>query len=382
MRVLLIADARFSRREHAFLRRLEIGLLGEGPRVLRTVPEISDPLQPETLGRIVAYPEHRSRFGRSTAMRRFIDSLRTATPAISTDSDGALFEIVHAFGQECWDRAAHTAELTGGALVLELTSASDIRAARTFERTLRTRHPNLQTPVWTAPNRRIEEAAGMMSLGGSVRLTPWGVHTPSHAHAPRNSDRPLSVSVVCSGIEPKALHPLLDAFAQLGDHQDRVMLFIDATATDADHGLWSRAEQLGILEHITFVADMESRREFVLETDGLAIPERMGQLRTILLDAMAYGMLVVSRDDPLIEATAIEGVALIIEEPSKAAWLDTLRSIAADPALVSQFGAHARERVREDRPVHCHIEAVIDAYSSALAPPPIPLHAASQPTDA
>ncbi|MEM1424545.1 MAG: glycosyltransferase [Planctomycetota bacterium] len=379
MRALLIADARFSRREHAFLRRLEIGLLGEGPRVLRAVPEVSYPIQPETLGRIVAYPEHRSRFGRASAMRRFIDALRSATPAITTDSDGALFEVVHAFGQECWDRAAHTAELMGGALVIELTSASDIRATRGFEHTLRTRHPDLQPPVWTAPNRRIEEAARLLSLRGDVRLTPWGVHTPSRAHRPRDPDRPLSVSVVCSGVEPKALHPLLDAFAQLGDQRERVMLFVDATATDADHGLWARAEQLGILEHITFVADMESRREIVLETDVLAIPERMGQLRTILLDAMACGMLVVSRDDPLIEATATEGVALIIEEPSKAAWLDTLRSIAADPALVTQFGAHARERVREDRPVHRHIEAVMDAYSSALAPPPIPMHASPQP---
>ena len=379
MRVLLIADARFSRREHAFLRRLEIGLLGEGPRVLRTVPQSSFTIQPETLGRIVPYTEHRSRFGRRHAFRRFIESLASATPAITPDSDGALFEIVHAFGIECWDRAAHTAEHTGAALVIELTSATDLRTAKPFERSLLARTLG-QPPVWCAPNARIRDAAESLGLSGDVKLTPWGVHTPPHAHKARNTDNPLSVSVVCSGVEPRAVHPLLDAFAQLGEHKDRVMLFIDATAADADHGLWSRAEQLGILEHITFVADMESRREIVLETDVLAIPERMGELRTILLDAMASGMLVVSRDDPLIEATAADRVAVVIEEPTVVAWLDALRAMAADPELVSQFGAFARERVREDRPVHRHIHAITEAYDSALAPPPIPMPTGTQPS--
>ncbi|GAB4514782.1 MAG: hypothetical protein Tsb0013_19200 [Phycisphaerales bacterium] len=379
MRVLLLADARFSRREHAFLRRLEIGLLGEGPRVLRAVPEESFPIQPDTLGRIVPYREHRSRFGRPAAYRRFVEALRSATPAINPDSDGTLFEIVHAFGQDCWERSASVAELTGAALIVEMTSASDLRAARAFERVIETRYEHLQQPVWCAPNARIKRAAEHLNLSGGVRLTPWGVHTPRHAHTERTADRPLSISVVCSGVEPRAVHPMLTAFAKLDDRRDRAMLFIDAAAANADHGLWSRAEQLGILEYVTFVADMESRREIVLETDVLAIPEQMGELRTILLDAMAAGMLIVSRNDPLIEATAAEGVAMIIDEPSTDAWLEVYRAMIDDPTLVTTFGGRARKRVREDRPAHRHIEAVMQAYDSALTPAPIPLSPLTQP---
>ncbi len=378
MRVLLLADAKFSRREHAFLGRLEIGLLGEGTRVLRAVPEASHAIQSHTLSYVVPFREHPSRFGRAAAYKRFANALRQSSPAITTDSDGVLFEIIHAFGGECWDRAVATAELTGAALVIELTSADDIRRARALERTYRSKFPNRDRPTWCTPNARIMRAAEDAGLRGTLALTPWGVHTPQHAHQPHPEGQPISISVVCSGAEPRAVHPLLEGFAALEGDKDRIMLFIDSTAAQADHGLWSRAESLGILEYITFVADMESRRDIVLETDALAIPEQMGELRTILLDAMASGMLILSRRDPLIEATAAEGVALLIDAPTREAWLAAFRRVL-DAKFLETCGVQARERVREDRPAHKHIEAVLSAYQGALTPAPMPIGQMTQP---
>lgn len=370
MRVLLLADAAFSRREHAFLQRVEFGLLGEGWRVLRAVPESTRSVQTEGLTRVVAYPEIRSRFGRKAALRRFADQLRGASPAIATDADGVLFEIVHAFGRGCWERAGDVSVRTNSALVVELTSSSDIRAARAFERAHRA-HDHAPPLLWCTPNHRFFEAVGALGLGSPVRLAPWGVHTPTNAHREHAPDRSIAVSVVCSGEDPKALHPLLRAFAKLGHEADDAMLFLDATATEHDTSVWTLAEQLCILERVTFVADMESRREVVLETDVLAIPEQMGELRTILLDAMAAGMLVMSRRDPLIEATASEGVALLIDEPTTDAWMAALREVIRDPNALREIGDRARTRVREDRPVHKHIEAIIHAYESALTPSPL-----------
>ena len=379
MRVLLLADAQFSRREHAFLQRLEFGLLGEGNRVLWTVPESSHEIQPQALHLVVPYREHTSRFGRNAAYKRFVNTLKNASPTISSDAEGVLFEIVHAFGSDCWERAAHTATLCGSELVIELTSSADIRAARAFDKAFASKFEGLNPPTWCTPNARIHEVARSMRFTGQLALTPWGVHTPKHEHPSHPVDQPIAISVVCSGAEPRAVYPLLEAFAALGDEGERAMLFIDASATKRDHNLWSRAEALGILDKVTFVADMESRRDIVLETDALAIPEQMGELRTILLDAMAAGMLIISRRDPLIEATASEGVAMLVDAPTKEAWHAALRSVLEDPTHLHTFGARARERVREDRPVHKHLAAVISAYNRAVTPKPIPMPRNTQP---
>ena len=57
LRVLMMADRSFARREHAMLRRLEVGLIDEGVRVLRATPAGS-PEEPTTgLAGTVSYDD-------------------------------------------------------------------------------------------------------------------------------------------------------------------------------------------------------------------------------------------------------------------------------------------------------------------------------------
>lgn len=373
MRVLLLADARFARREHELIGRLEIGLFDSGCRVLRAVPERVASVQPRSLMPICTYDDSTNRFGRSAAQRQLLAALSGTTPAIQEDPDGALFEIVHALGVDCWKIAARTAYATSSALVIELISEEALRNTGAFERWLARKLPGSDRLIWLTPNARVHAMAKRLHLQSPVHLAPWGVHTPTKPKPARNEKHPYAISVVSSGADQRAVSPMLEALALLGDDRHEFMLFVDAAAIESNHSLWSLANKLNILERVTFVSDMETRRELVLQTDVLAIPELMGELRTVLLDAMAAGMLVVSRRDPLIEATAAEGVARVIDHPRAEDWLGVYREILERPQVLRDFGERARTRVREDRPVHRQIEAILHAYHSLHEPAPIPI---------
>jgi glycosyltransferase involved in cell wall biosynthesis len=204
-----------------------------------------------------------------------------------------------------------------------------------------------------------------------VRAAHWGIYAEEHDIHRRRPEAPIGVSIVCSGQDEASLRPVLDALAACVRLEENILIFLDDTAVENHLSVWKHAERLGLLDHLSIIADMESRRELVLETDVLVLPEALGEVRSIVLDAMACGIVVVALADPFIEVTATPDLALLVDAPTEDAWLAALKRVTSDPDEMARIGARARERVITDRPAHRQVDAILAAYRELTDNPSI-----------
>ena len=76
-------------------------------------------------------------------------------------------------------------------------------------------------------------------------------------------------------------------------------LFVDAEAAHRT-GIWPVARGLGVLDRLSLIDEMEGRRELVLRGDVLVQSDARGEQRSLVLDAMASGMIVLAAEDPMV----------------------------------------------------------------------------------
>jgi hypothetical protein len=111
MRILIIADDSFASRERAMLRRLEVGLADEGVRVVHAVPRSALRWHgAELSAQTVPYESRGMAISRPWRVRRLVETTRTLH-----NGDNPAFDLVHAFGHECWAFAAEVARQAGAA---------------------------------------------------------------------------------------------------------------------------------------------------------------------------------------------------------------------------------------------------------------------------
>lgn len=90
-----------------------------------------------------------------------------------------------------------------------------------------------------------------------------------------------------------------------------------------------------------------------------------------MLEAMAAGMVVVARADPLVAWLAEGRTALTVEDAAAASWQAAFSRLHGDPALVHQLASGGRERVESAYLAHQHVRATLEAYRAATDQRPI-----------
>ncbi len=389
MRTLMMVDRSFATREHAMLRRVEVGLMDDGVRVVRAVPDDAPDPGETPLAPTIRYHDASWRLVNKAHARRLVRELQLVEPSLrpaNAESEADLLDVVHAWGDGCWDMAIDVATATGATLVFELWSHASTRRIRPVERRLAGAGFGFGPGgaegdvgagdgggrvVWLAPNARLRAAAEEQAPSWPVRAAHWGIHAEAHDVHRRQPGAPIGVSVVTSGRDEGAVRPVLDALASCLQYDEQMLVFLDETAVRSHHALWRHAERLGLLQHLSIIADMESRRDLILDTDVLVLPDALGEVRSIILDAMASGIVVAARADPYVEVTAVPDIALLVEGPTQGAWLTALRRVISDTDEMARIGARARERVVRDRPVHRQVDAILAAYGELADNPPI-----------
>ncbi len=356
MRALLLADASFAWRERLMLTRLEVGLADEGVEVIRAAPALEhrSALDPG-LSRVVVYrPVGLLNTPRAQA-RALVEGLAEHVPP----GEEFPVQVVHAWGDRCWELALESARALGATLALELWSGRTLASIPRFER----RCQRAGVPLlWLAPDAPMRDGAQAAPCTAPCRLAPWGVHTlgPARTRAP---DPPsLSIALVTSGEETAAALAAVEGAARAATGREGVMIFLDSASVNETDRVWRRAEALGLLDRISVIPDMEARRDLVLKCDILLTPEARGEHRSIVLDAMAAGMNVVALHDPLRRETLNERTAILVAEPTPDAWAVAVHAVLADEGRAAALAHSARQWVKENRTVSAHLAAVLEAY--------------------
>jgi len=353
MRILILADEFFAAREQALLLRLEVGLADEGVRVLHAIPSAARSYAPgELVSRVVVYNPPRWQFAVGPTARRL---LRDATNI--TEEPGHGLDIIHAMGGSSWTLAAHLAREARIPVVFEVWRSGLSERARAIAR-----DSSVQS-LFISPDPSIERELRLASLPSAmIRLIPWGVHPSLDPRPPRAPDRPFSAMLVGTGRDSNAFARVLDALASIVRAYP-LMVFCDADAARRA-SVFHRAKKLDILKHISLIAELEGRRDLLLAGDLLLQPEARGEQRSVTLDAMAHGMVVVAAADPKV-SYLVDGLSAICVSPDAPdAWSSAIRKLLDTPALADALAASALQFVRQQRRAYDQVRAVLEAYAS------------------
>lgn len=365
MRVVVLADDLFALRERAMLRRLEVGLADESVRVVHAIPERSAELGGgDAFTKTVTY---------SDVAMPMAERFRAATLARSLDGlaefegpgdAGRAVDIVHVFGGGVWSLGRRLARQTGAGLVLEVWRMGlAARATAMHEGGGGVGAPS-SGPLFLAPDPAIERALRAEGPGISVRLAPWGVHTPPQTRQILEEGRVPSIMVVGTGRDPATYAGVMRGLATARKNGHEFVVFLDArTARRAR--VWPLAHSLGLLDRLSLIEELEGRRDLVLLGDVLVHPDHGGEQRSIVLDAMAAGMVVVAAADPAVSVLADGHTARLVStpDPQGEAWALALSGLLADRPLARALARMAHDHVARERKASGYVRAVLDAYA-------------------
>lgn len=385
MRLLFVLDRSFAQREHALVRRVEVGLLDEGVRLTRCVPHACALQLPSGLIPQATYADT----GPKIALPWRADRLYRDLHCLGGDSgpaeDESLHDAVHAWGGTCWDLAAEIAEADGADLAVEVFSASGIERARRFERRWQSVLPEPGRCAFSVPTDGLRQAAERAGIRWPVRVCPWGVFVPELVKPARRPGAPVSVCVVGgaevgggSGADGESDAPaaeastvaLLEGIAELTRRREslesagagtlpEVLVFLDERLVARSPSVWRYVQRLDLTSCVSVVADLEGRREPVLRADLLALPEPTGVQRSILLDAMAAGVTVLCAADDMNPHAQHLSTAWVVAEPRARLWCDALERLLSDLELSRGLAEAGRQYVATHCLASAHAKAVL-----------------------
>lgn len=362
MRIAILADDDFARREQALLSRLEVGLVDEGVRTIRLVPASAS--QPhDDAGPIFAprmtYEDHSVWYFRRKRAARIADAVAHALDA----PPEACLEIVHCFGQGAWSFGHDFSRRVGARLVLDVWRPD---LARSAGRLLRRAAARDSTSLFV-PGQAVRRAVRKEAPDAAVVTTPWGVHPGEIPHSTIDPTTPIGVVLLAGGRQRVAIGNALRALAKAAKEQPGLLVFMDAGVA-AEVGAWRICRETKTLDRLSLIEDLEHRREPALRADVLIQPEAIGEHRSFTLEAMASGMLVVARADPFVEYLVDGKTAKLVQSDTQDAWHAAISGLLNDPDAAHELSESARLYIRANRTASAYVEAVLTGYRDLAAP--------------
>jgi glycosyltransferase involved in cell wall biosynthesis len=201
------------------------------------------------------------------------------------------------------------------------------------------------------------------------------VHVPQ-AVRPVRADlaaQDLSFGVLYDTGEHRSLAPPLAGIAEAtrGFADSVIVAAIEEATSRREARLWATGRKLKLLDRLSILPDMEARREPVLGMDFLLVPEAHGRQRTIVLEAMARGMAVVSPRDLAIDVLDDPHIVQLVSDNSPGGWSRAIRSLLMSPAALTDLTRAAHQHVRTHRSASGHIASVLRAYQQAVEAPAV-----------
>jgi hypothetical protein len=365
MRVVILLDRPFARRERRMLSRLEIGLADEGLRVIHAVP--MEILRTEPVGlysHTVGYEPAGFPVSLRFRANQLVASLRDAVD----DGYDQAIDLVHIWSPDVWRLGLEVASQLDAAATMEVWSTAAV--ARLGERL---NHP--VRPAVTVGDAQLARTIRAKYPTATIHDTLWGVHGEVIERPPPTADRALALLMLVDGSNPAFLDAALRGLASICRRDERVMAFVN-TERAQGHVVWKLVRRLNLSDRVSLIPDAEARREAILNLDGLIIAEPGGRLRSMALDAMACGMPVIAAVDPALGIFTAGVTARLVARPDAAEWESAINSIVSGSEEIEHLRRAAADWVVANRAASAHVSSVLRVYEAILrakseAPTPV-----------
>ena len=345
MHVALLANTAWLDEELPSFRQLVVGLLGEQVRVAQVVPQYLPLDEPSVFGERIYW--HESRWGPLNRLR--LEKL--ARPLARLDVD-----LVHVLDGRLWAGGATLARRLGRPAIFNANSHLDIRLAERVTRRLGPQHAALVAttePIADALRERVDD-------GYSLETIAPGAHSAEPVRR-RRPDDPLCVIVSGDGRLDARYGALLEALRRVIQRSPGSQFFFDGQGSD-QHQIWQAASRLGLLPNLSMIPRRLGHRELLLRADVLIQPQPLGRSRTLTLQAMAHGLVVIAQDDPWLDYLLDDETARVVHEPDASGWTQAMLEFIEHPDRAATLGAAAQRWIRENRLASAHLEQTLSLY--------------------
>ncbi len=334
MHVGLIIDEERLLHEHLVLNRLSLGLVDEGAKFTRFVPdrpaiEGFDDIERRVslIATRVDVPMKVAPWMRRARARQIAAALEKAVP-----------DVLVAYGSEAWPVATSLGNATQRPVVLDVWSLDQARAVPN-------RRAAAAVSAYLAPTAPIAEELRRRVDPGLVTVIRTGVSVPRHAREIlSHSDRSVSLAIIGGGRDVSSYRAMLAGLSLIVREMPHLQAAIELRGRHA-HDIWREARRLELLSNLSAITDAAPLRALLTECDILLMPERYGEMRSLMLDAMANGMAIISADDPALDMLIDNETVAVVPEAETEAWARQMRKILNDPEHARQLGQGARDMV-------------------------------------
>jgi len=348
---LLVDDERLGS-ELAVINRLCVGLMAEGIRLTRILPdsERSHALTEEEarvgLARRLEIPLSVMPWARRNRARKLAEMIGTPEP-----------DVILASGTAAWPLALDLGDELEKPAVLEIWSAAHLAHVPAPANA-----PSLGGFI--VPTRAFAAALEHRVDPALVAMIPPGVALPQvQRQALDDPEKSAAIVILGSGRDLAAYKQVLGALPAVLERHPRTEIFMELRGPH-EGAIWRMARELDLLSHLTALDDAARLRPLVTRADLLLVPERLGEMRTLILEAMAWSIPIVAAADPWLEMLAA-GSAWLIEEESPDPWRVTLAALLDDPATARALGARGRAKVAQSHRSSDHVQRLIETLHRA-----------------
>jgi glycosyltransferase involved in cell wall biosynthesis len=335
MHVAMVIDEERLRQEHTMLNRLSIGLIDQGVQITRIVPDV---IEVEAVWRSEQRIALASRI--EVPMRVMPWMKRSRAVRIAAQLERMPPDVLYAIGQGAWPIALDAAKVMSRPVALGVWRASLIRKAARLQ-------SNPHVAAYIAPTEPIANELKRIVDPDLVSLVPMGVAVPSRPnHIFADSPNSIGISVIGSGRDVPAYEALLGGMSRVIKDYPAVQIILELRGPH-HHDIWRIAKRLELLGAVSGIEDAAQHRTLLTCCDLMLVPERYGELTSVLLDAMASGIPIVAQDDPYLRMLVDGETALMVSPCDAQTWAERVTALLSDPQRAKAIGLAGREFIRQ-----------------------------------
>lgn len=340
--------------EHFMLNRLAVGLIAEGVRVTRIVPELMS-------WEHVLFGEQRIALAPriETEMRVLPWSRHRRATQLASALEKNVPDVIYAVGERAWPVGMDLGKLIDKPVALNVWNA---RLARRVPKGRHAKH----VAAYIAPTRALREVLSQQIDPALVSTVPMGIAIPAR-RKPIFGDpsQCVSIAVVGGGRDVPAYRAMLGGLSRVNREYPQLQIFLELRGPN-QHDIWRYAQKLKLLDRISAIRDASPHRRLLTQCDMMLIPERYGELYSIVLDGMANGMVVIASNDPMLEMLRHEDTARLAEQDTPEEWAQIIRRTIQDPEEARELGSRARTCVAEHHSTNVQVNALMDVLEGVV----------------
>lgn len=339
------------------LNRLCIGLAGEGAQVTRIVP---DAIASET---VLAGEERMALLPRiETAMDVLPWTRQRRAEQLASSLEAAHPDVLYAVGQKAQAMALDLAAILPRPVAVDLWSMDQVRQIR------QRRSPE---PIagYIVPTESM--ASSLRERVGSklVHVVPLGVATPRAMNPARRDqiDEP-TVAVVGSARDMPAYEAVLSGLSRVAREIPTLQIFLELRGPH-EHDIWRHAKTLDLLRAISTLGEAAQYRALLTRCDLMLMPERFGEVRSLVLEAMALGVPIIASQDSQIDSLVPDQAAVFVRQTEPDAWAQEVRRLLTDAEEARMLGLRGRQAVLDRHGSSLQVSRLLEALEIVAGPP-------------